>query len=177
MSKKVTTKSEVTTNKWEHLDEPRGEIARLIYSQFLLISRLSDAHKEDIEKDTEIKEAIIGFEQVLLDLSNEARVLALKHATETEEKDAGEGLGKVKIATKFLTGEVEPGSDDEFTYLGIAAEYITLLEKITFVTSTGYLDIFTRLKVDTKDMVKIMEDGAKEIKEAVDGMYGEQNGK
>lgn len=148
--------------KWEDLVEAKDMPVKALISQQLQLKALIEKHKEDITP--ELSQVIGGLSGTYTDVANAIRLTMDKHIT-MDEND---------VIVDYKKGEIEDGSEDFFTYLGIAREYITQAENIATYASTAFTDIFTQLKVydaaKFKDaMTKSSEDMNKIKMEAIHG--------
>lgn len=148
--------------KWEDLMEAKDLPVKALVSQQLQLKALIEKHKEDITP--ELSKVIGGLSGTYTDVANAIRLTMDKHIT-MDEND---------VIVDYKKGEIADGSEDFFTYLAIAREYLSQSENIATYASTAFTDIFTQLKVYDaakfkEAMVKSVEDMNKIKMEAVNG--------
>jgi len=145
---------------WEELVNGNRETVKEILSKQLLVRELANVNIETISKNKGLEESIQGLMKTYTDLADECRKVALQHATSTTI--VNNGGTDVEIGKEFKTGVITD-DDERLEYIRIGSAYISIQEKLAYISSTAYLDIFTKMKLDTdspeyKDMKKIVED-------------------
>lgn len=157
---------------WEDLMDFVGKITNGILNNSAMIDQLSKEYSKEIEAEQDLKLLVNGFKLSLQDLSLSTRNTMNRHVTFENDQivDNKKGL-------------VDPDSEDVFTFLNIANEYIIITDKLDALSSNGYLNIFTKLKAynqqdyqnlekkvmsGTKEKNKILTD-FKQSKELIDG--------
>jgi len=145
---------------WEELGLQYETSGKLIMQQQLLTHELIKRHSDAIDADKETTEIIRGLLLSYQDIAKELMGIVVKH---------GEFKGEGKERRIFFKrGEVKLGDDEEFTYLRLFAEYITVQEEITTLSTTGFIDIFTKLKLDdhmVEELKNTVNSGTEKINE------------
>ena len=151
---------------WENLQLAQKELGEGIVKQSILISELAKTHEEIINSDKEISDSVNGLSLAIRDVADAARLTSIKHSTKTSTREIPT-VGTITLPTEMRKGLVT--DDDKLDYLGIAGEYITHAEELAHISTTGYVDIFSKLKIsDTavNNITEIGEDGTKLVKDA-----------
>jgi hypothetical protein len=151
---------------WEELLLAKTEAGDSIINQQHLIVGLIELYEKVIENDIELFNTIKGLLKTLEDLAKDINTISLEHATVTTK------LGEFTIGSEFKKGVVAIGVD-QMSYIEIAAKYLSIIDKVAHLAGTAYLDVFTRLKTDTSELAKAINDGIA----AVEKIRGNKNGK
>jgi len=142
---------------WSELELARNEAADDLIQQQMLFTELATVYKEKLNNDKEAFAIVDGAVKTFYDIANEIVENSLQHAVETEEIEPG-----VSIPTKYRSGTVT-GTDEQLEYFGIASKYIHTAEKIAYISSTMYLDVFAKLKLDATELSNAYNQGVSDL--------------
>jgi len=141
---------------WDGLVTIKDELAREILTQQHLVLELAKKYEDTLSKDTELTHAANGLMGSVKDLAEDVAKILEQHKT----ADGSFRMGEIK----------DDNADDALEYLRIASQYIAVGENLNNLVSTAYLDIFTKLSVDTKELSKVIEDGNEDIAKISKGL-------
>lgn len=145
--------------KWDDLKTVYLETIETISSQVALIEELQKqyaANRELVVED--LNDSFKGLKLSFRDLVKDAMTIAIEHATETTEiATADHGLTEVPV--KFRTGVLDPDDEDaEYTYVNIATRYLNTQETVTNLITTGWVDLFATLRIETTELAETVSD-------------------
>jgi len=152
--------------KWEDLVDARTSTVTTLMEQQTLLAELVETEQDKINNDAEIFAIIDGLGKTFNDLAGDINTLSIEHATETTEVEVKGN--KVTIPTEYKSGVITD-SDGELAYLTLGSNYVAIEEKIAHITSTTYIDIYTKLKMDVTDLVDAANTGVEVQKDIIDG--------
>jgi len=137
--------------KWDDLVDARTSTVETLIEQQTLLSELVKSEEDKINNDQEIFALVDGLSKTFNDLAGDINKLAVEHATVTTDVEINGGT--VTVPKEFKKGVID-NNDDELAYLTIGSNYVAIEEKIGHITSTAYIDIYTKLKMDVKDLIE-----------------------
>jgi len=145
---------------WGELVKGNQETVKEILGKQLLVRELANVNIEAITGNKELETSLQGLMKTYTDLADECRKVALEHATVTTTVKNGDK--DIEVGKVFKSGIITD-DDERLEYIRLGSGYISIQEKLAYISSTAYLDIFTKLKLDTtspeyKDMKKIVEE-------------------
>lgn len=149
---------------WEDLILARNEAVDTLMKQQVLFLGLVENYKEKIDSDPKAFAIVDGVLKSFKDIAVDIISLSVQHAEETKEVN-----GNTQV-TKFRSGPVDVSDDDsneELDYLRIATGYVSITEKLAFIASSAYLDVFTSLKIPTDDLNKVITSSVDELNKTV----------
>jgi len=140
---------------WDDLAETHKETMASIQAQIAMVEELRARCPEEAEE--EIIKGFDGLSKSFKDLIIDTISYGVQHAktTTTDKMPNGDTL---EYATEFLSGPLDD-DDAAMEYINIGTKYYNVQEKVMALMSTGWVDLFTTMK-----MSKIQE-----IREAAEG--------
>lgn len=125
---------------WDGLINMQASIVNAIMNQQALVLELSKKFESVLNNDPGTFAAVDGLMKSIHDIAIGVSQLQAQH----------------KIKDVFRVG-VATGEDEILDYLRIGAGYISAEENLANMMATAYLDIFTRLSVDTSQIEEMSE--------------------
>lgn len=149
-----------TVLKWDDLLLAKQEAGEAIIQQQLLIVELTKIHATRIDSDKTLYETIAGLLGTLKDLAQDIVTISLSHAVVTTK------INGVETAMSFKTGIATQG-EEELDYISIGAQYLSIIDKVAHLAGTAYLDVFTKLNLDTKELQKTISESSKQAEQVM----------
>jgi len=140
---------------WDDLAETHKETMASIQAQIAMVEELQKKCPEGAEE-----EVIKGFDGLIKsfrDLIIDTATNGVQHAVTTTSDTMPNGK-VLEYATEFMSGPLDD-DDDALEYINVGSKYYNTQEKVMALMSTGWVDLFTTMK-----MSKV-----KEIREAAEG--------
>lgn len=154
------------TVKWEDLLEFRTDAVNALREQTILLSGLKEEHKDIIVKDDSLRSSVDGLNKTYIDIADAIRSTMEKHMTIENNTIIDYKKGVIK------------DTDSEFSdWITISGMYTGAMETVANIGGKAYLDIFTKLKINTEELEKVMTSGQEEVKTITDKVKRVVNGR
>jgi len=146
-------KDVVEQMRWDDLNAIFIELATDVQKQQTLILELAKQHENIINNDTSTYSMVSGLIKSIDDVATDIVNIRKEHS----------------INNVTRTGPVDKNNtDDVMLNIELTSKYVTAREVLTNLTSTGFIDIFSKLKIDgAKEMVAVTKAG-REAKSKID---------
>lgn len=152
--------------KWEDLKLAREDAVGSVLKNQQLVVELSKMKKEAIDKDKTAYEIVNGLLNTYNEIANDIRTISLEHSLTTDKVKTS--AGTIEVPKTFKSGVID-NSDDELTYIGIATNYISAIEKVGHITGTTYPDLLVKLGMENAGIDETYKDAVKTAEGITDG--------
>ena len=154
------------TVNWDDLILARKDAVGAVLENQQLVVELTKLKSDAIEENKDTFELVNGLLNTYKELADDIRKISLEHATVTTEVKTP--TGKLKVPKAFKSGVIDD-NEDELSYIAIATNYVSIVEKVGHITGTSYPGILVKLGMDGSPVEKAYADGVDTTKDVTDG--------
>lgn len=148
--KRTQEKKRKRETYWEDLMNNRAECIESYMRLHTLLNTMKEKYKEDIDANTELKQAVIGANDTFIELAGNIKDVMSKHMTEDEEKK--DDNGKPILIPR--TGKVNKHDDEYLDYINIENEYLVVLNNLASFGANSIALLLDKLSVFVKQITK-----------------------
>lgn len=146
------------TVSWDDLKKAREDAVGAVLQNQELVVELTKLKKAELEKNSVALDLVNGVLNTYQELADDIRNISLEHAVDKALIKTSKG--KVEVPKTFKTGVITD-NEEELSYIAIATNYITVIEKVGHISGTTYPDIMVKLGMETDGVEDAYKDGVK----------------